>query len=122
MTKYKKILNPKTGQKEFSFNATLLNIGDRVIQNTNGKDYKIVTLGFQLPTGEDVQRTAICYASNYEYGVEEGNDYLCNLSFNEQGEPQIQMSHLMKADRANLEDFSLLFHTEEELIDQELAV
>ena len=122
MTKYKKILNLKTGQKEFSFNATLLNIGDRVIQNTNGKDYKIVTLGFQLPTGEDVQRTAICYASNYKYGVEEGKDYLCNLSFNEQGEPQIQMSHLMKADRANLEDFSSLFHSEEELIHQELAV
>lgn len=122
MTKYKKIQNLKTGEKEFSFNATLLSIGENVIQNTNGKDYKIVTLGFQLPTGEEVQRTAICYASNYEYGVEQGKDYLCNLSFDEHGDPQIRMSHLMNADRASSDDFSGLFQVAEQLIDEELVM
>ena len=122
MTKYKKIQNLKTGEKEFSFNATLLNIGENVIQNTNGKDYKIVTLGFQLPTGVEVQRTAICYASNYEYGVEEGKDYLCNLSFDDQGGPQIRMSHLMNADRASSDDFSGLYQAAEQLIDEELVM
>ena len=81
MTTYKKIKNLKTGESEFLFNATLLKIGENVIQNSNSKDYKIVTLGFQLPSGNEVNRTAICYKSNYDYGIEEGKDYLCNLDF-----------------------------------------
>jgi hypothetical protein len=44
MTKYKTIQNLKTGKDEFSFNATLLEVGENVIQNSNGKDYKILTL------------------------------------------------------------------------------
>ena len=122
MTKYKKIQNLKTGEKEFLFNATLLKIGENVIQNSNSKDYKIVTLGFQLPNEDEVQRTAICYASNYEYGIEEGKDYLCNLSFDEEGEPQIRMSHLINTNRAGREDFSGLFQMTKQLIDDELVM
>jgi len=122
MTKYKKIQNLKTGESEFSFNATLLKIGENVIQNSNGKDYKIVTLGFQLPSGDEVQRTAICHASNYEYGIEEGQNYLCNLSFSEDGEAQLRMSHLTNADRASAEDFSGLFQVTTQLIDEELVM
>ena len=122
MTKYKKIQNLKTGESEFSFNATLLKIGENVIQNSNQKDYKIVTLGFQLPNGEEVQRTAMCYASNYEYGIEEGKNYLCNLSFTEDGEAQLSMSHLMNADRASAEDFTGLFQVKEQLIEDELVM
>ncbi len=122
MTKYKKIQNLKTGEKEFLFNATLLKIGENVIQNSNLKDYKIVTLRFQLPNEDEVQRTAICYASNYEYGIEEGKGYLCNLSFNEEGEPQIRMSHLTNANRASTEDFSGLFQMTKQLIDDELVM
>jgi hypothetical protein len=122
MTKYKKIQNLKTGESEFSFNATLLKIGESVIQNSNKKDYKIVTLGFQLPNGEEVQRTAICYASNYDYGIEEGNNYLCNLSFSEDGEAQLSMSHLMNADRASADDFTGLFQVKKQLIDDELVM
>jgi hypothetical protein len=33
MTKYKTIKNLKTGESEFSFNATLLELGENVIQN-----------------------------------------------------------------------------------------
>lgn len=121
MTSYKKIQNQKTGVSEFLFNATLLKIGENVIQNSNSKDYKIVTLGFQLPNGEDVQRTAICYANNYDYGIEEGNKYLCNLSFDEKAEPQIRMSHLSNANRASVQDFSGLFQVTKQLIDDELV-
>ena len=35
MTKYKTIQNLKTGESEFSFNATLLDVGENVIQNSN---------------------------------------------------------------------------------------
>jgi len=43
MTTYKQIQNLKTGEKEFLFTATLLKIGENIIQNSNKKDYKIVT-------------------------------------------------------------------------------
>jgi len=122
MTKYKKIQNLKTGESEFSFNATLLKIGENVIQNSNGKDYKIVTLGFQLPSGDEVQRTAICHEANYSYGIEVGKDYLSNLSFDSKGEPQIRISHLMNADRASAEDFSGLFQVTTQLIDDEVVM
>lgn len=122
MTKYKRIQNKQTGETEFLFSATLLNIGESLIQNTNGKDYKIVTLAFQLPNGKEVQRSAICYASNYEYGIEEGKSYLCNLSFDEQGEPQIRMSHLMNASRANVDDFTELLQLKEQFVDEEIVM
>jgi len=41
MTKYKIIQNLKTGKDEFSFNATLLELGENVIKNSNDKDYRI---------------------------------------------------------------------------------
>jgi hypothetical protein len=122
MTKYKKIKNRETGEVEFLFNAVLLQVGENIIQNSNEKDYKIVTLGFQLPNGEEVQRTAICYASNYEYGIEVGKKYLCNLSFDGDGEAQLRMSHLINADRASVEDFTGLLQVKEQLIDDELVM
>ena len=71
MTKYKEIVNEETGETQFLFNAKLLKIGEKTLKNANSKEYKIVTLGFNLPSGEDVKRSAMCYASNYNNGVEE---------------------------------------------------
>jgi hypothetical protein len=122
MTKYKKIQNLNTGKDEFTFNAKLLDVGETVIENVNGKEYKVVTLGFQLPNGKDVQRTAICYASNYEYGIEEGQEYLCNLSFGEQGDPHIRMSHLTNSDRASADDFVGLYELTDKLIEEEMIM
>ncbi len=119
MTKYKEIVNEETGEKQFLFNAKLIKIGEKTLENTNGKNYKIVTLKFNLPSGEEVKRSAMCYASNYNNGIEEGNDYLCNLSFDEQGEPHINMSHLTNADRASRDDFSGLFQVQEQLIESQ---
>ena len=122
MTKYKEIINEETGEKQFLFNARLLKIGEKTLENSNGKEYKIVTLKFNLPTGEEVERSAMCYASNYEYGIEEGRDYLCNLSFTEEGNPQINMSHLTNAERASAEDFAGLFQLQEQLIEDDLVM
>jgi hypothetical protein len=122
MTKYKEIFNKETGEKQFLFNAKLLKIGEKTLENTNGKDYKIVTLKFNLPSGEEVERSAMCYESNYEYGIEEGRDYLCNLSFTEEGNPQINMSHLSNADRATANDFSGLFQVQNQLIEDDLVM
>ena len=71
MTKYKQSENPETGETEFLFNARLLKLGESVLENSNGKLFKVVTLKFNLPDGEEVERTAICYQSNYQYGIEE---------------------------------------------------
>lgn len=122
MTNYRQIQNLKTGKNEFLFNATLLKIGEKVNQNSNSKDYKIVTLRFELPSGEEVERSAICYASNYDYGIEEGENYLCNLSFDDNNEPQINMSHLRNSERATAEDFSGLLQVQQQLIEDDLVM
>lgn len=122
MTKYKQIQNPETGETEFQFNATLLKIGKSVLENANEKLFKVVTLKFNLPDGEEVERTAICYQSNYQYGVEEGKDYLCNLSYDKEANPQIRMSHLTNADRATASDFAGLLQVSSQLIDDEAVI
>ena len=70
MTKYKEIVNEETGGTQFWFNATLLDIGKKTLKNANSKQYKIVAITFNLPSGEEVQRSALIYASNYKNGVE----------------------------------------------------
>ncbi|MDL5511727.1 hypothetical protein QSE00_07890 [Arenibacter sp. M-2] len=122
MTKYKQIENPETGETEFLFNATLLKIGTSELENTNGKLYKIVTLKFNLPDGEEVERTAMCYQSNYSYGLEVGKDYLCNLSFDEENNPNIRMSHLSNANRVTADDFSGLLQVSKQLIDDQAVI
>ena len=122
MTTYKQVINELTGEKQFLFNAKLLKIGEKTLENSNGKNYKIVTLKFNLPSGEEVERTAMCYNSNYKHGIEEGKDFLCNLSFTEEGEPQINMSHLNNAARASANDFSGLFQVQEQFIEDDLVM
>ena len=122
MTKYKQIQNPETGENEFLFHARLLKIGKSVLENSNEKLFKVVTLKFNLPDGQEVERTAMCYQSNYQYGVEVGKDYLCNLSFDEEGTPQIRMSHLTNADRATADDFSGLLQVSKQLIDEKAVM
>jgi hypothetical protein len=122
MMKYKEISNKKTGEREFLFNAKLLKVGEKTLKNSNDKIYKIVTLKFNLPNGEEVERTAMCYASNYEYGIEVGKDYLCNLSFSQEGSPQINMSHLNNADSATANDFSGLFQVQQQLIEEDAVI
>ena len=122
MTEYREITNEITGGPEFLFNATLLKIGENTLTNSNDKEYKIVTLEFDLPSGEKVERTAMCYASNYEQGVEIGKVYLCNLSFDDDGNPQIRMSHLSNADRASVEDFASLFEAAKLIVNEDLVM
>ncbi|GHC46708.1 hypothetical protein [Ulvibacter litoralis] len=122
MTEYREITNDISGESEFLFNATLLKIGENTLTNSNDKDYKIVTLRFDLPDGEEVERTAMCYASNYIHGVEVDKSYLCNLSFDGEGSPQIRMSHLSNANRASTNDFAGLFQAKKQLIDDDLVI
>jgi len=123
MTNYKEIINELTGEKEFLFNAKLLKMGETILENSNGTEFKIATIGFELPNGDAVQRTAICYASSYEQGVEVDENYLCNLSFSEEdGEPQLRMSHLSNALRATSDDFAGLVEMKQQVIQPEVVL
>lgn len=122
MDNYKETVNKTTGRTEFLFNAKLLKIGEKTLENSNSKAFKIVTLGFKLPSGEQVERSGVCYESNYQYGVELNKSYLCNLSLDDEGNPQLRMSHLSNADRASKDDFSGLFQVSEQLIDAEAVI
>ena len=107
MTNYREITNEQTGATEYLFNATLTNVGETTLSNSNGKDYKIVSLKFNLPNdGIEVERTAMCFAGSLKYGVEVGNAYLTNLAFDAQGAPQLKMSHLSSSNRATVSDFA----------------
>jgi hypothetical protein len=122
MTKYKEISNKKTGETEFLFNAKLLKVGEKTLKNSNEKSYKIVMLKFNLPRGEEVERTAMCYASNYDYAIEVGKDYSCNLNFSQEGRLQINRSHLNNADRATANDFSGVFQVQQQLIKDDVVI
>ena len=122
MTKYKERVNEETGAIEHLFNATLIKIGENVLENVNSKEYKIVTIGFELPNGEEVERTAMCYSKNYLKGIEVGKSYLCNLSFDEENNPQIRMSHISNATRASIKDFAGLFQAQEQLIEEDQVI
>lgn len=122
MTEYRKYQDPETGEIEYLFSAKLLKIGKNELENSNEKLFKIVTLKFNLPDAEEVERTAICYKSNYDYGIEIGKDYLCNLTFDEKDNPQIRMSHLSNADRASSEDFSGLLQLARQLVDDKAVI
>lgn len=122
MDNYKEILNKTTGKKEFLFNAKLLKVGENVLKNSNKKEFRIVTLGFNLPSGEEVERTAICYESNYQYGVDVDKSYLTNLSFDTNGIPNLRMSHLVSTDRASKDDFAGLFQLDQQLIEDDLVM
>lgn len=122
MTKYKERVNEETGAIKHLFNATLIKIGKNVLENVNSKEYKIVTIGFELPNGEKVERTAMCYSKNYERGIEVGKSYLCSLTFDDDAEPQLRMSHLINSTRASIKDFAGLFQAQEQLIEEDQVI
>ena len=122
MDNYKETVNKTTGQTEFLFNSKLLKIGEKVLVNSNNKEFKIVTLKFKLPSGEEAERSGVCYKSNYQYGVEVNKSYLCNLSFDDEGNPNIRMSHISNAERASRDDFSSLIQVSKQLINDEVVI
>jgi hypothetical protein len=119
---YKETVNKTTGKSEFLFNAKLLKIGENTLENSNNKEFKIVTLGFKLPSGEEVERSGICYESNYSHGIEVGKSYLTNLSFDDEGSPNLRMSHISNAKRASQEDFAGLLAVSKQLIEDEVVI
>ena len=103
---YKAIVNKLTGKKEFQFTSELLSVSKNTLENSNGNEFKIVTLKFPLPNGKIVTRTGMCYSKSYSQGIQVGESYLTTLSFKDDGQPAILMSHLNNASQASADDFA----------------
>ena len=101
----KESINEVTNQKQVQFTGTLLSISDKSFVNTNGKNYKVVSVEFKDIKGFKQKASGLIYEGNYKNGVTIGEDYLCTASATEKG-VIIQMSHLNgSADRPTTEMF-----------------
>ena len=56
------------------------------------------------------------------YGIETGKKYLCNLSFDDEDEPQIRMSHISNALRATKDDFAGIIEASQQLIEDDIVM
>lgn len=97
--------NPTTGVPQAQFSATLKSIGTTLLQNTNQKNYKIVSVEFENANGTKQLASAAIYEGNYSKGIEVGKSYLTTVSVVE-GKAYLQMSHLESAALATAEDFA----------------
>ena len=96
--------NPTTGVPQAQFPATLKSIRTTILQNTNGKNYKVVSLEFENANGTKQLASAAIYEGNYSKGIEVGKTYLTTVSIVE-GKAYLQMSHLENAAMATADDF-----------------
>lgn len=98
--------NSVTGQLETSFQAKLVAVSDRVVENTNGTQFRIGTC--ELPGGKQV--SCRIYEKNYSYGMNPGTSYLTKATqyadANGELHVDVTMSHLTAATRASIDDFA----------------
>ena len=98
------------GQQVARFNAELLSISEKVLENVKGTKYRVGTIKFINELGVPKQVTATIYEKNYlnpetqTPRMEVGKSYACEAIATEKG-VFTQMSHLATADRAAFEDF-----------------
>ena len=96
--------NSVTGQLETSFQSKLVSISDRIVENSNGTQFRVATC--ELPNGKQV--SCRIYEKNFAYGMNVGTSYLTKATqyADANGEVQVDltMSHLTTATRASLDD------------------
>lgn len=114
-TQFNEVTNNQ-GQTEFNFMAKLVSVADNVLENVNGTEYRVATIEFCPPNTETpVQRSAIMYEKNYQYGVSAGNYYLSTMTptTDQNGNQSVllKVSHLTQAARATTDDFASLLAT-----------
>lgn len=99
--------NPVTGLQQAQFQAKLISApSEKTLQNSNGKNFKVVTIEFENSKGVKVQRSASIYEGNYSKGITPGKSYLTTATIADKN-VYLQMSHLENATRAELEDFEM---------------
>ncbi len=103
---FKPVKNEQTGATEYQFHAVLQSIGKEERKTSKGKGYFIGSVSFKNPQGEREVATCFINAKNYAYGMETGKSYVSTLSFDDNGEPTIRVSHLEGAARASKSMFA----------------
>lgn len=96
--------NPTTGNPQAQFPATLKSVGTTILQNSNQKNYKIVSVEFENASGAKQLASAAIYEGNYSKGIEVGKNYLTTVTIVD-GKAYMQMSHLENAAQATADDF-----------------
>lgn len=100
--------NPVTGLQQAQFQAKLISApSEKTLQNSNKKNFKIVTIEFENSKGETVRRSASIYEGNYKNPISVGKSYLTTATISGK-DVYLQMSHLENATRAELEDFEMV--------------
>lgn len=114
MNQFKAIENSTTGHRRMQGSVRLITpLGDKVQQNTNGKNFKVATVEFVTASGEVKQCGANIYEGNYSKGeLVVGREYLATVTIapNKEGKliPYMQMSHLIaNGGYADLSDFDV---------------
>lgn len=120
MTPFKKIENNTKGHPVFQGAVKLLaKLSEKVLQNSNGKNYRVATVQYVNNKGEIQQCGASIYEGNYSKGeLTIGEEYLATVTIapNKEGKltAYMQMSHLVAGGGfADVSDFI----TEEELVE-----
>lgn len=99
--------NEQTGLAQAQFQAKLISpLSETTLQNSNGKNYKLVTLEFENSKGIAQQASAAIYEGNYGKGpLTPGTSYLTTVTIGADNKAYLQMSHLQNAAQATADDF-----------------
>ena len=99
--------NEVTNQLELTFQGKLVSIGENVLSNSNGTEYRVGSV--ELPNGK--VKSCRIYEKNFEKGMASGVSYRCTATQYQDASGatlvDIQMSHLTQAERATLDDFGV---------------
>jgi hypothetical protein len=94
------------GSEVANFSATLISIGDKVLENVNGTQYRVGTIEFEDAKDQKQRVSAIVYEKNYEHGMETGETFLARVLIQPNQAPLITLSHLEGGgERATLDMF-----------------
>lgn len=105
MSNFRNVTNKITGATEKQFGAKLISIAtDPMTNQTTGKPYYPCTIEFVNTNGQIVQRTAIVYGKNFDYGMEVGKEYMATAQKVED-RVYVHLSHLTFVNGATEDDF-----------------
>lgn len=105
MSNFRNVANKITGATEKQFGAKLVSIAtDPMTNQTTGKPYYPCTIEFVNANGQIVQRTAIVYGKNFDYGMEVGKEYMATAQ-KVDDRVYVHLSHLTFVNGATDEDF-----------------
>jgi hypothetical protein len=102
----KAVINTTTGQEEVIFEAKLLSISAKPLENVNKTLYRPGTVEFKDASGKTQQASCLVYENNYNKGMVVGQSYSARAVVTDNGSVLITVSHLSAAARPDETMFS----------------